>query len=87
MRYVVGYVDAIQEYGGWAVNDLHPIGVVDMDSTALDDDETILEILNECGYTEDLSVFNTEIDGDGDCLTLLDAESGRPMYQLVFEGA
>lgn len=85
MRYAVASVDAIVEFGGWAINDAHEMGAINIDARVLDDDQLILDILNECGYTQDLTIDDTEIDGDGECLTILDSESGRPLYQLILE--
>lgn len=84
MRYMVASLDVILDEG-WEINDLHPIGMIDLDSDAVDDDQAILNILNEVGYTDGLTIENTEIDGDIDLLTLIDAESGRPLYQLIFD--
>lgn len=85
MRYVVASVDAITEFGGWAINDAREMGAINIDSLVLDDDQLILDILNECGYTNDLTIEDTEIDGDGELLTLIDSETGRPLYQLILE--
>ena len=86
MRYKVASLDVILDEG-WEINDLHEIGVIDIDADAIDDDEMILNILNEVGYTNDLTTQDTEIDGDETLLTLIDFETGRPLYQLIFDGA
>lgn len=85
MRYVVASVDAITEFGGWAINDAREMGAINIDGVVLDDDQLLLDILNECGYTNDLTLDDTEIDGDGELLTLHDSESGRPLYQLILQ--
>ncbi len=86
MRYTVASVDAIANGGCWEVNDLTQIGVIDLDANAIDDDQLILDILNEVGYTDNLTVDDTEIGGDDDLLMLIDSESGRPLYQLILDG-
>ncbi len=83
MRYTVASVDAIHSREGWEINDLTDIGSVDLDATAIDDDQLILDILSEVGYVDGLTIDDTEIDGDDEVLTLVDFESGRPLYQLI----
>lgn len=85
MRYTVASLDVISDGYGWEINDSHAIGMIDLDADALDDNDTILNILNEVGYTDDLTSDDTEIDGDIDVLTLIDFETGRPLYQLILD--
>lgn len=86
MKYIVASLDVLNEGdGSWGINDVHRMGVININGLVLDDDQLILDILNECGYTNDLTVEDVEIDGDGEVLTITDFESGRPLYQLIFE--
>lgn len=87
MRYIVASLDTIliDADNGWEINDQHQIGMVDISEEALDDDQTVFNILNELGYTDAITTDDYEIDGDNTCLTIINWETGRPTLQLIRE--
>ncbi len=84
MRYIVASLDVVgQPEEGWEINDQHQIGVIDIDESVFEDDEALLNVLNENGFTNDGSTEEFEFIGDDTELTLMYWQTGFPVLSLI----
>jgi len=84
MRYIVATLDVVgQPEEGWEINDQHQIGVIDVTEDVLEDDESLLAVLNENGFTNDLTTEELEFVGDDTELTLHYWTTGFPILSLI----
>lgn len=85
MQFVVASPDVLgNKAQGWEINDSRQIGSVDLSVAATEDDDLMLSILSECGYLDDATSADYDVDEDGNDFLITLFETGRPVLQLLY---